>query len=79
MTTAERQRRYRRRLALGVQYFTGDLPYDTLAAMIDHGLIDAISTADPVRVGRALAALAETWTRSRQSSERCPVTADKPP
>jgi hypothetical protein len=30
-----------------------------------------------VSVGRALAALAERWVRSRQRSEQCPLTADK--
>jgi hypothetical protein len=68
MTAAERQRRYRRRLALGVQYFTGDLPYDTLAAMIDYGIIDSDGAVDPIRVGRALARLAETWVQSRLRS-----------
>jgi hypothetical protein len=74
MTAAERQRRYRRRLARGEQYFTGDLPYDTLAAMIDHGLIKPDSAVDPVSVGRALAALAERWVQSRQRSKQCPLT-----
>ena len=78
MTAAERQRRYRRRLARGDQYFAGDLPYDSLAAMIDHGLIKPESAADPVSVGRALAALAERWVRDRQRSEQCPLTADDP-
>jgi hypothetical protein len=76
MTAAERQRRYRRRLARGDQFFMGDLPYDTLAAMIDHGLIEPNSAADPVSVGRALAALAERWVRSRPRSEQCPLTVD---
>jgi len=78
MTAAERQRRYRRRLARGDQFFTGDLSYDTLAAMIDYGLIEPDSAADPVSVGRALSALAERWVRSRQRSEQCPLTADDP-
>ena len=69
MTHAERQRRYRRRLAHGDQFFTGDLPYDTLAAMIDVGLIDSDNAADPMSVGRALTALAEAWVRSRLRSE----------
>src|SRR4030095_5069669 len=77
MTAAERQRRYRRRLARGDQFFMGDLQSDTLAAMIDHGLIEPDSAADPVSVGRAHAALAERWVRSRQRSEQCPLTADK--
>jgi hypothetical protein len=76
MTAAERQRRYRRRLARGDQYFAGDLPYDTLAAMIDHGLIEPDSAVDPVSVGRALAALAERWVRSRQRSKQRPLTVD---
>ena len=77
MTAAERQRRYRRRLARGDQFFTGDLSYDTLAAMIDYGLIEPDSAADPVSVGRALVALAERWVRCRQRCEQCPLTADK--
>jgi hypothetical protein len=64
---AERQRRYRRRHARGDQHFRGDLPYDALAGMIDHGLIKADRARDPLDVGRALIALAETWVRSRLS------------
>jgi hypothetical protein len=76
VTAAEHQRRYRQRLARGDQFFMGELPYDAPAAMIDHGLIEPDSAADPVSVGRVLAALAERWGLCRQRSEQCPLTAE---
>jgi hypothetical protein len=58
---ARRQRRYRLRRARGDQFFRGDLPYDTLVAMIDRGLVEPDNAADPISIGRALAALAHAW------------------
>jgi hypothetical protein len=45
-TTVDCMRRYRRRLASGDQFFRGDLPYNSLATMIDHGLIEHENAAD---------------------------------
>src|SRR5262245_32956789 len=47
MMAAERQRRYRRRLAQGDQHFRDDLPLRTLTRMIDDGLIAPNGATDP--------------------------------
>jgi hypothetical protein len=65
MTAAERRRRYRRHLARGDQFFRGDLSYETLAEMIDDGLIEPDCARDPTCVGCVLLRLRKHWLKDR--------------
>ena len=60
---AERQRRCRKRKGLEERYMHGDVPADTLRALVKNGWLDLDETKDPEKLGAALADLADCWVR----------------
>ncbi len=60
---AARARRYRARRRGGVRLANVDVCPEVLWALVTSGWIDHAEAGDPLALGRAVAALLDTWTR----------------
>ena len=66
----ERQRRCRKRRGLEERYMRGDVPADTVRALVKNGWLDLDEAKDREKLGAALADLADCWMRGTLTPAR---------